>query len=216
MRRNQIIIAALVVMICVAGYLNFLDTRNAPQDGQFAMTDAGEIGAIILDGLFGSEVAIFPGQNGLGFNEDAVAAGATPGDTNNGTGAAVFVNATGSAGGDNNFFVQARLGREQDRSRQKESLRTVMNSPDLDQVTRNLGGEAILELTRRMEAESAAETALLARGFGESYVRIDDNWVEVIISKATITDQELAMIEDIIMRNTGANINQIRLSTVRQ
>jgi len=209
LRRNQIIIAALVLMICVAGYLNHLDTRNNADEehySMFGMTSDGELGAIVLDGLVGNQVIAT-----IGDNEATEPADRTP-DRDTEPGTAVFVSATTESP----FFVQARLSREQDRSRQKETLTTLMNSPDADAATRALSGEAIVELTRRIEKEGAAETALMARGFGESYVRINDNWVEVIINRPVITDQELAQLEEVVTRHTQASVSQIRLSSVRQ
>ncbi|MCL2704555.1 MAG: SpoIIIAH-like family protein [Defluviitaleaceae bacterium] len=211
LRRNQVIIAALVLMICVAGYLNYLDTRVGGDAGDiYSMTGGGEIGAIVLDGFPGQEVAVMNGETFIG---TAFPSEAAPEDTSVETepGTAVFV----SASSDSSFFVQTKLGREQDRSRQKETLTNLIGSGEIDQDTKTLCAEAILEITRRMESESAAEAALVAKGFGESYVRIDDNWVEVIINKSVITDQELAQLEDIVTRLTGASVSQIRLSSVK-
>jgi len=58
-KRNQVIIAALVVMIGVAGYLSFIDRspKNAadlPDDG-LALTDYGEISALIYDSGSGQD-----------------------------------------------------------------------------------------------------------------------------------------------------------------
>ena len=48
LKRNQIIITALVVMIAVAGYLNYMDGRPADGPG-LAMNEQGEIAALIPD-----------------------------------------------------------------------------------------------------------------------------------------------------------------------
>ena len=210
LRRNQVIIAALVLMIGAAGFLNYLDTRNAQNFGadDLALTPDGEVSAIVFDILTGQEIAVI-GQGAHFADDESAQNQDTPAPAAHDPAAAVFVSS------ENAFFVQAKLSREQDRSRQKEALNGLVNSNYLDNEIRNLSAEAVIEITRRMEAESATENALTAKGFGETYVRIDDNWVEVIISKSVITDQELAQLEDIVTRLTGAHITQIRLSSVR-
>ncbi|MDR1703794.1 MAG: SpoIIIAH-like family protein [Clostridiales bacterium] len=219
LKRNQIIISALVIMICVAGYLNYIDSKGDKDlaSDVYSMTSGGDIGAIVLDDLTGQEVAVI-GQNPLdgevliASNPDENIAGdpsATEPEPE--PGAAVFVNAST----DSSFFVQAKLGREQDRSKQKETLNDVIASADVDMNTKALCAEYILDITDRMETENATESALIAKGFGESYVRLDDNWVEVIINKNRITEQELAQLEDIVTRTTGYTVDKIRLSSVK-
>jgi stage III sporulation protein AH len=213
LRRNQVIIGALVIMICVAGYLNYLDTRVDDGYDMYGRTSGGEINAIVFDPFFSQEMAVI--NTALLSEQTTIETSYPPQQgsqqTDREAGTAVFV----SASGDNSFFVQAKLVREQDRSRQREALTGLIASTELNQETRALCAEAILEITRRMESESAAEAALTAKGFGESYVRIDDNWVEVIISKSVITDQELAQLEDIVTRLTGADLTRVRLSSVK-
>jgi stage III sporulation protein AH len=219
LKRNQIIIGALVIMICVAGYLNYIDSKgdNNLAADLYDMTGGGDIGAIVMDDLTGQEVAIV-GQNPP--DGEVLIASDVPSDNGAETGpnasepepgTAVFVNASS----DSSFFVQAKLGREQDRSKQKETLNEVISSADVDMNTKALCAEYILDITDRMETENATESALIAKGFGESYVRVDDNWVEVIIDKNGITEQELAQLEDIVTRNTGCTVDKIRLSSVK-
>jgi stage III sporulation protein AH len=47
LKRNQVIITALVIMIAVAGYLNWLDSRD--NEPGIALTDQGEIAALVPD-----------------------------------------------------------------------------------------------------------------------------------------------------------------------
>lgn len=217
LKRNQIIISALVIMICVAGYLNYLDSRKdrGADLAAYDLTDDGEISAIVMDDITGQEVAII--GNGLpngeiGINTEYPTGQETDPTSDTEPGTAVFV----SSSTDSSFFVQAKLTREQDRSKQKDTLTGLIGSDEIDRDTKALCAEAVLDLNKRMESESAAEAALTAKGFGESYVRMDDQWVEVIIHKSLITDQELAQIEDIVTRLTGFSIDQIRLSSVKQ
>ena len=58
-RRNQVIIAALVVMIAVAGYLNYIDTTQRPNGGAITYSDdLGRASSRVLDEVTGQEVMI--------------------------------------------------------------------------------------------------------------------------------------------------------------
>jgi len=58
LKRNQIIITALVVMIAVAGYLSWNDTRSGDLTVGYLLTDQGEVAALIPDS--GTLTSLFP------------------------------------------------------------------------------------------------------------------------------------------------------------
>jgi len=222
-RRNQAVIAALVVMIGVAGWLSFMDRRSggAMDDFTFDMptlNDQGDVTALIADfgdfggleftGSFGSDVVTDNDITILtSFTQEANFI-----DASGNLGEAVFVSATDIT----NFFAQEKLDREQGRARQRELLMEMINSQHIDKETKSAAADRLLDIQSRIENETAAEAMLAAKGFGQSYVRIDDSTVDVIISKSGLQDHEIAQIEDIVTRKTGMGVETIRISTVRR
>jgi len=209
-KRNHVIISALVVMIAVAGYLNFMD--NTRDDAaNLALTSSGEVMALIMDDINVHEVALvnttLDEAGNLNVTHDiAIATSQTE------PGAAVFVNSIS----DTSFFIQAKLNREQARSSQMSSLTEMINNNNIAQEQRALTAEQLLELQTRIERETAAEALVEAKGFTEVYVRIGDNSVDVVVCKPELTDAEIAQIEDVIRRKTGFALEQIFISPLRQ
>lgn len=65
-KKNQVIITALVVMIGVAGYLNYID-RNPAAPNEVVVNDESDIGGIVPDGdLIGSDIT--EDENGIALN----------------------------------------------------------------------------------------------------------------------------------------------------
>jgi len=223
-KRNQAVIAALVVMIGVAGWLSFMDRRNRDMTADLdfdilALNPSGEVTALIADlgdfggieftGSFGSDVVTDNDITILtSFTQEADFIDVSGGNL----GEAVFVSATDLT----NFFAQEKLDREQGRARQRELLMEMINSQHIDRETKSAAADRLLDIQSRIENETAAEAMLAAKGFGQSYVRVDDNTVDVIISKSGLADHEIAQIEDIVMRKTGMSVESIRISTVRR
>jgi len=111
-KRNHVIISALVLMIAVAGYLNYMDSTG-DYESAFTLTGADEIMALIMDDTLGQEVAVvnttLDYAGNLDFTHDpTIAFSVAEGDA----GTAVFVNSAS----DSSFFIQAKLNREQARS----------------------------------------------------------------------------------------------------
>ncbi len=221
-KRNQIIITALVVMIAVAGYLNYIDGRSDRDNTAISLNDDGEVSALIpnssmlketvtvnklvtgLDGEIGDALTLDENPEILTISE---ATEETPA-----AGEAVFVNKTLSQP----YFVQAKLDREQARAKQKELLTEIINNTNVDKDQKSQSAERILEIQKRIEKENAAETMIESKGFTEVYVRIDDDTVDVVVSKEALTDAEIAQIEDIVKRKTGMSADKIRISPIKK
>jgi stage III sporulation protein AH len=225
LKRNQIIITALVIMIAVAGYLNYLDTRVVNSPG-IPLTDQGEIAALVPDLSFINEYAFQETGNAWTVDDNpAIAVSGAFGDLDfselvmnipetdyTEAGEAVFVNTSR----DSSYFVQAKLNREQSRATEKEILTDLINNANVEAAHKAKAADSMLEIQKRIERESAAEAMIESKGFSEVYVRIDDNSVDVVVNKEALTDAEIAQIEDIIKRKTGMSENQIHISPIRR
>ncbi|MCL2169501.1 MAG: SpoIIIAH-like family protein [Defluviitaleaceae bacterium] len=208
LKRNHVIVAALVVMIGVTGYLNLRDNRAA--DDNFALTESGEIMALITGDTIPQDVAMvnttIDYYGNLDFtHSNQIATVAAHGD-------AVFVNTSS----DSSFFIQAKLNREQARSGQMASLTDMINNPSIAQEQRADKATQMAELLSRIEREAATEALIESKGFTEVYVRISDHAVDIVVDRAELTDQEVAQIVDVALRKTGMALNQIFISPLRQ
>jgi stage III sporulation protein AH len=129
----------------------------------------------------------------------------------NSVGTAVFVNSSS----DSSFFIQAKLEREQNRAKQRETLTGMINNQNIEKDQKSEYAASMLEIQQRIEKESAAEALIEAKGFAEAYVRIDDSTVDVIVSKPVLSDAEIAQIEDIVKRKTGVESSSIRVAPLK-
>ncbi|MCL2578078.1 MAG: SpoIIIAH-like family protein [Defluviitaleaceae bacterium] len=232
LKRNQIIITALVVMIAVAGYLSWNDTRSGDLTVGYLLTDQGEVAALIPDsgtltslfpedysGLIGATwtsthnptIAVSGDDFQWNFDLSEIATLPTNEEHLSEAGEAIFVNQSRDS-----TFVQNRLNREQSRSSERAILNELINNANLSDEHRAEAADAMLEIQRRIERETAAEALIESKGFAEAYVRISDNSVDVIVSNETLTEAELAQIVDIIKRKTGMEATQIHVSPMRR
>ena len=202
-KRNQVVVTALAVMIAAAGYLNFQESRGS-EGNQTALqlTEEGDVTALVdysalPDDVDTAEVAL-----------DPITAETT------GDGAAVFVSA--SAGSSDSFFAEAKLDREQSRAKQKDILNEMLDNKNISQEQKDKCTESMMELQQRIEKETAAEAMIESKGFKEVYVRMDDDTVDVVVDKDTLTDAEVAQIEDIVKRKTGMDASKIRINTLQK
>lgn len=192
-KKNQVIITALVLMIGTAGYLNYVD-RSASEPTEVVINDGDDITGLIPDS---------------DFLEDSKTVSNSEEDE---AGKAVFVNNSS----DTSYFVQAKLEREQARAKQKDILTEMINNDNVNQDKKSEVADEMLKIQQRIEKETAAEAMIEAKGFKEVYVRIDDDTVDVVVNKPELNEAEIAQIQDIVKRKTGVNVDKIRISPIKK
>ncbi len=232
-KKNQVIITALAIMIAVAGYLNFTSDKqvlntsveNMESEGASGNSDDATVSAAVEDTVDGQELA----QNEDASSEAAEENEAAETDNDEQSGEDTDVaDASLDENGDpiesdkvgetvlTNASVtlsQAKLNREQTRSKTKEMLLEIINNENLSEDSKKDAVNKMLSMTERMEKEAAAETQLAAKGFADSIVSISDESVDVTLSIAELTDTQRTQIENIITRKTGCELNQIVITT---
>jgi len=129
---------------------------------------------------------------------------------NSKVGEAVLVSGTIGA----EYFAQAKLSREQTRSKNKEILMELVNSQTATKEQKEKAVNEVVALTSDSEKENAAETMLAAKGYADSIVSIVDGSADVIVNAAELTQKDIAQIEDIVKRKTSLPASNIVITPV--
>ena len=187
-KKNQVIIAALAVMIAAAGYLNY-SGRLFPDKEKSSETGSEVAIQELLDiSQEDSQSASSDIKSQDGDNE---AQTSTPGE-------AVLT------GGDATSIVsQAKITREQVRAKNKESLQEIIDNKQLTGEQKKKAVNEMVELTKIAEKEAAAETMLSAKGFTDSVVSLSEESADVVVNAKELSEANRAQIEDIVIRKTG-------------
>ena len=223
-KKNQIIITALALMIAAAGYLQFSNPggeakesgnnnvyfgdadgekdKNDVADGDAAKNDVAE-----QDKSQGDVTISVGNQQGTQSADNSEET-----DDNHQIGEAVMVSTTIQG----NFTINARLVREQRRAQSKETLMSIINNTALSEEQKQIAVETLVNLTNLAEKENAAELLLEAKGFADPIVNIVDNEVDVVINAVSVTDRQIAQIEDIVTRKTGFEPKDITITAAVQ
>ena len=225
-KKNQIIITALALMICAAGYLQFSnpaeDTLTETQNDTNFYLDMAELEnddtqgmTIKVDSMASNQLE----EKDTSSTTDVTVSGESSeiaekeeNEENHKVGDAVMVSTTIQ----DNFTINARLEREQRRAQSKETLMSVIESETIDEAQKQVAVETLVNLTTIAEKENAAELLLEAKGFSDPIVNIMENEVDVVINASSVTDQQIAQIEDIVTRKTGFEPRNITITAAIQ
>ncbi len=227
-KKNQMMITALAIMIAVAGYLNFAGTKVTDED---LMSVSGEVGATgltqedaeeeyasLLD-LSDEDIEQASGDiesldsdvtmAESGSVDEELAQALAEEQMDEVPGEAVFTSAeTASA------LSGAKLEKEQTRMQNKETLLEIINNANISETQKQEAVSSMISMTDIAEKETAAEILLEAKGFEDAIVSIDGDSVDVVVNTAELSEAQRAQIEDIVIRKTGVSADAVVISTV--
>ena len=200
MKKNQVIITSLAILIAVAGYLNFADVDLGFKDKE-ASTDSSSI----LDDVnydLTDETALLDENGADGTSQSEVMDTASPGE-------AVLTGAS-------DFAAQAKLSREQVRSQSKADLQEILNNTEVGDEQKQEAVNTMVQMTEISEKEAAAEMLLEAKGFENAIVNLTGETADVVVPEAELEDAQRAQIEDIVKRKTGITPENIVITPLNE
>ena len=199
MKKNQVIITSLAILIAVAGYLNFADVDLGFKD-QEASTDSSSIledaGYDLTD-----ESALL--------DENSADSSLTESQDTSRPGEAVLTGSTG-------FAAQAKISREQIRSQNKADLQDIINNEGISDEEKQEAIHTMVSMTDLTEKEAAAELLLEAKGFENVVVNLTGETADVVVPDTELSDAQRAQIEDIVKRKTGIAAENIVITPLKQ
>lgn len=174
LKKNQVIMTSLAVLIAVAGYLNFADVDLNFKDQETSGDSSSILSEVDYDFMDETEA-------------DQMTS--TPGE-------AILTAAS-------DFAAQAKLSREQIRSQNKADLQAIISNQDLGDEQKQEAVSTMVSMTDLTEKESAAELLLEAKGFENVIVNLTGETADVVVPESDLSDAKRAQIEDIVKRKTG-------------
>ena len=210
MKKNQIVITGLAVMIAIAGYLNFSGTDMELESSPTSVQDESVLLETEEENAAASNNGVLVDVESLDGEEEMDTASS---DNPEGIpGEAVLT----SAGTNSGFAAEARLTREQIRAKNKETLLEVINNEGVSAEEKEKAVSSMNAMTDIAEREAAAELLLEAKGFTDSVVSITEGTADVVINMTEISDAQRAQIEDIVKRKTEISGENIVITPISQ
>lgn len=101
--------------------------------------------------------------------------------------------------------------RQQLRAMQKAQLNEIAHGADTDEALSGMAQRELIELCQREEMELTIEGVLSMRGFEEPVVTVHGDSVNVLLRGETITQQQSAVILELVCRETGVQSGNIKI-----
>ena len=199
-KRNAVV-AAIVLFVCVAVYLNWSYHKDNNTDAGKTLGEAALVGGQQTSDplLTGSTASAAPSPS-----PSAGADGETSAQqTENGT----------SETGSGNYFDSARLNRQQARDSALALLQEAAGDENADQAMKDEANASIQTMASVTVSEAQIENLVTAKGYADCVAFIGDNSVSVVVSNngVSLTDADVAKITEIVTDETGMEASKIKI-----
>lgn len=110
-----------------------------------------------------------------------------------------------------NYFIEARLNTNIERERIISLLNEIINNEYTTEETRKKANEEKMKLIDAINKEKIIENLIKSKGFDDALALITDHSVSIIVESEKISDSEMAKILDIVVRETQASPDKIKI-----
>lgn len=184
LKKKEVVATALVVLIGVAGYLNwsYQDTIRVTDGGSY-LEEAKKLGEAEY----------------VSSDKTDVSADENDGDKAEET--------TAEA----SYFTEAKMSKDNSRSKALEILNQTATNESFDSEVRKQAQNKIVMIAENTEKEAIIENVARAKGYKDISVYIDGENVEIIVKKKDFSGQDVKTIKEIVTSELDTSAKNIKI-----
>ena len=188
-KKKGAVYSVVALMLCMAVYLNWSYNRQEAETGGYETMEEFETSKML------GEAALVDGDAAAGIGADTDTDAQTVGTVSE------------------NYFAEARLSRQQARDEAVSILNTTVENEAADETSSQEASAAIQVMAQSAMQESRIENLIIAKGYADCVVFVNETGVNVIVSgpEGGLQDSDVAKITEIVMEETGLSADRIKI-----
>lgn len=186
LKRKQIIVLSLVLMLVIAGYLQYSYNKSS----QFSEEDSAQIG----------DAVYVENQDSTTADQAATADNAT----------AVGEKAVTASKEANNYFAQTKMDRDVVRDKDIELMKSITDDQLATKEQKSAAHSKMMKIVEISQKEVNIENLIKGKGFSDVVAMFgEDGSVDVTVKTPAITKAQAAQIADIVVRQANVPLDKI-------
>ena len=228
LKKNQIIISVIAIMLIAAGYMNY--TSNEKQALETAvLTDSEKYAGIGDATLVSANVA---DNNDLVNNDETQNTDNENNDTSknedkkdeiksneqntetteNAVQNEINTSTTVTENSGNQYFAELRLERDKMYSQMLESYQKILSNSQISETQKEISEKEIKKINDTRNAIMIAENLIKNKGFQDLIIFINGDSISIIVKAKELKEEQIAQIQNIISRELKGEIENIHIS----
>ncbi len=204
LKRNQIVIYSIALMLVVAGYLNYIEngstieissnTQNTNNIGDATLVNNNEI---VND--------VSENEEEKTEKEDKETTSKTEEQNSVNTNTNVIFDE------DDEYFVNSKLEREKMYSQMLETYQKILENTTISEEQKSIASNEITKINNIRNAIMICENLIAIKGFEEAVILANGDSINVVVKAKELGAEEIAQIQNIITREMETEIENIHI-----
>lgn len=204
-KRNQLIILVISLMLITAGYLNFTADSSAVQTSEL-FAELGDATLVSSNAIIENVIA----ENAIVENDDIEMSTEKIETDNNQENMSIETN---SQVVDDTYFTTSKLERENMYSQMLETYQQIYNNEKSSNEQKTSALDEIGKINKMKNAIMIAENLISAKGFKNNVIFANENSISVIVQETEIKAEQIAQIQNIVSRELNSDVGKIHITT---
>lgn len=216
LKKNQIIISVIAIMLIAAGYMNY--TSNEKQALETAvLTDSEKYAGIGDATLVSANVADNNDVQNITDdstkNEDEIKSNEQNTEIKENTVQnEINTSTTVTENSGNQYFAELRLERDKMYSQMLESYQKILSNSQISETQKEISENEIKKINDTRNAIMIAENLIKNKGFQDLIIFINGDSISIIVKAKELKEEQIAQIQNIISRELKGEIENIHIS----
>ncbi len=223
LKRNQIIISVLALMLITVGYVSFTSNmHNVAETGALMdsekMAGIGDAKLVNSNDTVNSDVNTnieddketaesgIDNQNELSESSASSTSTKEESSTNNSAKTTTAVDYQAD------YFVSSRLERDKMYSQMLETYQGLLESSTISSEQKNISTQEITNINSKKNSIMIAENLIKNLGFQDVVIFVNDTSTSVIVKAEKLEEADIAKIQNIVCREIGVDAESIHIS----
>lgn len=207
LKKNQLTILVLALMLVTAGYLNYNSNYNN------TVATGTEVASLGDARLVSSNVVT---NDNTVTNETSSPIGDAVSEVNSNTVSTeteVAKENTVETNSNNNedYFASSKLERETMYSEMLDSYQKILDSSTISDSQKEAAQKEITKINDTKNAIMISENLIKTKGFNDCLVLVNDDSINIVIDKEELNKEDTAQIQSIIAREMDAKLENIHI-----
>ena len=222
LKKNQIIISVIAIMLIAAGYMNYtsnekqaLETAVLTDSEKYAgIGDATLVSANVADNNEIQNITDEPTKNED--NKDEIKSDEQnteiKGNDENVAKNEINTSTTVTETSGDQYFAELRLERDKMYSQMLESYQKILSNSQISETQKEISENEIKKINDTRNAIMIAENLIKNKGFEDLIIFINGDSISIIVKAKELKEEQIAQIQNIISRELKGEIENIHIS----
>ena len=208
LKKNQIIIYVLALMLMTAGYLNYVSNHKENSVETSMQIESND--DMLLANTNIGDATLVSSQD---ISTENTVNSNTTNEGNTNTIDEQSTEQTSSNVKSDDYFVKSKLERDTMYSQMIDTYEKVLNSSNAIETQKQSATQEITKINETKNSIMICENLIKTKGFENNIIFVNGDSISVIIGASEIKQEEVAQIQNIIAREMNAEIENIHIST---